>query len=288
MRACLPARSVSSSPRWTVPANCTDCHLHIMGPYDRYALSPRRTYSPPEALIPAYLSVAATIGIARMVVVQPSVYGTDNRCTLDAVDVLGRERARAVVVLDDDIDDRELLLLNARGVRGVRFNVVSGNGTPLDRLAELGRRIAPLGWHVQLYAPCDQVVALAPALHDLPVPIVLDHLAGVRGGGSDSRGFAAVVDLLRAGRTYVKLCVYRSSATGYPYDDVAPLVRSFIEAAPDRCLWGTDWPHPDLYVEGQVPDDGELIDLLGGWAPTDAIRQAILVDNPARLYGFDS
>jgi predicted TIM-barrel fold metal-dependent hydrolase len=284
---CLPPRTQTSKPSWAAPAGATDCHFHINGPYDRYPLSASRTYSPPEAGLPQYLAMARTIGIERMVVVQPSTFGTDNRCTLDAVDMFGRRNARAVVVIEDDIGEAELRTMHERGACGARFNAVSGNGAPLDQLGALARKLAPLGWHIQLYLHGEQILELVPVLEKLPVTLVLDHMAGVRSDrGVESPEFRAATRLLQSGSAYVKLSGYRSSVWGYPYDDVAPLARRFIEIAPDRCVWGTDWPHPSLFDDTHMPDDGQLFDLLGEWAPTQELRRKILVDNPARLYGF--
>ena len=235
----------------------------------------------------AYLDMLNTIGLCRTVMVQPSVYGTDNAATLDAVEEIGRHRARAVVVVDDGFGAAELAALAARGARGVRFNAVSGNGAPLAQLERLAARIAPLGWHVQLYTHPDALPELEPALRRLPVPAVLDHMGGVKAaaGGVEHPGFRALLRLLEGGRAWVKLSGYRSSA-GPPYADVAPMARALLSAAPDRCVWGTDWPHPSLHDPAEVPDDGELLDALGAWAPDGAVRRAVLVDNPARLYGF--
>jgi predicted TIM-barrel fold metal-dependent hydrolase len=235
--------------------------MHIFGPYDRYPLSPGRGYTPPEASIAMYEEMLATIGLSRTVIVQPSIYGTDNAVTLDAVAAMGMDRARAVVVVDDAVDAAALAEMDRRGARGVRFNAVSGNGTPLEQLEALVAKIAPLGWHLQLYAHAAEILALEAVL-----------------------AFAAMIRLLKGG-AWAKLCGYRSSA-GHPYADVAPMARAMIAAAPERCVWGTDWPHPSLFPPADMPDDGHLMDKLADWAPEAAQRKAILVDNPARLYGF--
>jgi predicted TIM-barrel fold metal-dependent hydrolase len=216
------------------------------------------------------------------VVVQASIHGTDNRCTLDAVAALGAGY-RAVVVVDESFDTAALREMDRAGTRGVRFNLVSG-GAAAEQLDAVARRIAPLGWHVQMFADADALAVLAPRLAALPVPVVIDHIGGARAvHGAAAPGFQALLRLLDGGRAWVKLCGYRASA-GPPYTDVTPLARALIAAAPERCVWGTDWPHPSL--QRDVPDDGELFDLLGEWAPDAATRQRILVDNPAALYGF--
>ncbi|MBV1798342.1 amidohydrolase [Siccirubricoccus sp. G192] len=284
-RPCPGPRAVTSRPNWQPPANSTDCHCHIFGPYDRYPLSPGRSYTPPEASISQYLEMLDTIGIRRTVIVQPSIYGTENAVTLDAVEAIGPDRARAVVVVDDGFDADALNAMAERGACGVRFNAVSGNGTPLEQLERLADRLAPLGWHLQLYTHAEQLLELEPVVARLPVPVVIDHMGGCKAAeGVESTPFQALLRLLERG-AWAKLCGYRSSA-GHPYADVAPMARAMIAAAPDRCVWGTDWPHPSLNTPEEVPDDGQLMSLLGQWAPGAGQRRAILVDNPARLYGF--
>lgn len=290
-RPCPGPRAVTSTPGWQPPPGAADCHMHIFGPYGRYPLSPNRGYTPPEASIAMYREMLSAIGLERTVVVQPSIYGTDNAVTLDAVEALGRDRARAVVVVDESFDLPALRSMAARGACGVRFNAVSGNGTPLEQLEALADRLAQLGWHLQLYAHAAEMLALEPVLARLPCPLVIDHMGGVKvaEGGADSPGFQALLRLLRGGGAspvWAKLCGYRASAAGAPYADVAAMARAMIAAAPDRCVWGTDWPHPSFHRPEEVPDDGVLLDALGAWAPDAAQRQAILVDNPARLYGF--
>ncbi len=285
-RPCPGARAVTSRPSWVAPPGATDCHCHVFGPYARYPLSPGRSYTPPEASVAEYLRMLGTIGLSRTVMVQPSVYGTDNAVTLDAVEEIGLNRARAVVVVDEGAGEADLAAMAARGARGVRFNAVSGNGAPLEQLERLAERIAPFGWHVQLYTGPDALPELEPALRRLPVPVVVDHMGGVKAaaGGVEHPGFRSLLRLLEGG-AWVKLSGYRSSA-GPPYADVASMARALLSAAPDRCVWGTDWPHPSLHDPAEVPDDGALLDALGEWAPDEAARRAVLVDNPARLYGF--
>jgi predicted TIM-barrel fold metal-dependent hydrolase len=203
MFTCAPALDVTGTPKWRAPEGACDSHFHIFGPYDRYPLDPRRPYTPPPATIPHYRSMAEKLGLTRAIVVQASVYGTDNAVTLDAVAEFGLDHARAVVVVDEAAD---LAAMHAAGARGVRFNAVSGNGTPLEQLDALARRIAPFGWHIQIYSKGAAMVALAPRLAALPVPIVLDHMAGAPAAeGPDGPVVEAALRLLATGRAWVKL-----------------------------------------------------------------------------------
>lgn len=249
-------------PGWLAPVGATDCHFHIFGPESRYPFSLGRAYTPPEASMADYRRVAGALGLQRFVLVQPSVYGTDSRCTVDAVAEFGPTRARAVAVIDDSFDLANLRELDAGGVRGARFNSVSGNGTPIDQLNMLARRIAPLGWHLQLYVDGADLFMLAPRLADLPAPVVIDHMGQVATkDGVANPKFQSLLRLLDTGRVWVKLCGYRSSSEGFPFRDTVAQARALIAAAPERCLWGTDWPHPNFF--GTMPDDGALFDLLG-------------------------
>ncbi len=276
--------STTRAPKQQAPSLTCDCHFHIFGPYDRYPLDAGRTYTPPAALVAQYLAMADTVGIGRMVVVQASVYGTHNAVTLDAVQQFGLHRARAVAVIDDSFDDAALRRLHERGVRGVRFNMVSGNGTPEDQLGALARRLAPLGWHIQIYAEGDKLADIAPRLAKLPVDVVIDHSGGVKAAlGTGHPQFQALLTLLDSGHVWIKLCSYRASSTGQPWADVAPNVKALAAAAPERCVWGTDWPHPQM---NPAPEAGLLFDQFVEWVPDAAVRQRILVDNAAKLYGF--
>jgi predicted TIM-barrel fold metal-dependent hydrolase len=271
-------------PKQLAPALSCDCHFHIFGPFDRYPMSAGRTYTPPEALVPAYLELAETVGIQRMVVVQASIYGTDNAVTLDAIRQFGLHRARGVAVIDDSFDDWALRRLHDQGIRGVRFNMVSGNGTPEDQLEALARRVAPLGWHIQIYADGAKMLEIGGLLVRLPVEVVIDHCGGVKAGlGVQHPQFQTLLRLMDSGRAWMKLCSYRASSTGAPYADVEANVKALVAAAPDRCVWGTDWPHSQM---NPAPEAGVLLDQFAAWVPDAGVRQKVLVDNPARLYGF--
>ncbi len=283
---CAPANAATRAPRRRAPEGACDSHFHIFGPYERFPLSETRPYTPPPALIPHYLEMAGTLGLTRRVVVQASVYGTDNRVTLDAVQGLGAADTRAVVVVDDAADEVALRVMAGQGAVGVRFNAVSGNGTPVERLEALARRIAPLGWHIQLFLRGDTLVDLAPRLAALPVPVVLDHLAGAQAlDGPESAAMRAALTLLETGRAWVKLCGYRAGRP--PYRGVAALARRFLLAAPERCVWGTDWPHTQFATPAEMLDDGLLFDWLLDWVEEDeALLRRVLVANPGDLYGF--
>jgi predicted TIM-barrel fold metal-dependent hydrolase len=271
-------------PQTKAPPLSCDCHFHIFGPYDRFPLDGGRRYTPPPALVPEYLAMADTLGLQRMVIVQPSPYGTDNRATLDAVESFGRHRAVAIAVIDDNISAATLHGMRDVGVRGVRFNLVSGNGTPVDQLQTMARRLAPLGWHIQVYAEGETMLELGDMLARLPVPIVIDHCGGVKAAlGTAHPQFQALLRLLDSGNAWIKTCSYRVSSTGTPFADAKANVKALVAAAPQRCVWGTDWPHPGM---DPVPDAGTLFDQFCTWVPNARTRQRILVDNPAKLYGF--
>jgi predicted TIM-barrel fold metal-dependent hydrolase len=271
-------------PKQQAPALSCDCHFHIFGPFDRFPMDAGRSYTSPPALVPDYLAMAETVGLQRMVVVQASIYGTDNAVTLDAVAQFGLHRARGVAVIDDSFDDAALRRMHEQGIRGVRFNMVSGNGTPDDQLEALARRVAPLGWHIQIYADGPKLLAIGGLLARMPVEVVIDHCGGVKAGlGVQHEQFQALLRLLDSGRAWIKTCHYRASSTGAPFADVEANVKALVAAAPDRCVWGTDWPHPQM---DPAPEAGLLLDRFFAWVPDAAVRQKVLVDNPARLYGF--
>jgi len=282
---CAPAHAVTHPPRTRAPEGSCDSHFHIFGPYETWPMSETRPYTPPPALIRHYLDMANTLGLTRRVVVQASIYGTDNRVTMDAVAQFGQTNARAIVVVDDATSPAELQRLADQGAVGVRFNAVSGNGTPVEQLESLARRVADLGWHIQLYMKGGVLMALAPRLAQLPVPLVLDHMAGIRAAdGPEGVELEAALRLMDTGRAHVKLCGYRASAP--PYADLSAIARRFVAAAPERCVWGTDWPHTQFLTPEVMLDDGMLLDWLFHWVPEEGLRHKILVDNPARLYGF--
>lgn len=288
---CAPPDFQPRKPTLTLPPRACDCHAHIMGPQARYAYSPARVYTPPDCLLPDYLKMLATLGVERAVLVQPSVYGTDNTVMLEAMKAAGN-RFRGVAVVADDVPDAELRKLDAAGVRGVRVNIVDVKdrkpGTlPMDALTKLARRVASRGWHMEFLMHADEYPDLDRAFAGFPVDIVLGHLGYMKTDkGLANAGFQAMLRLMRAGRAWVKLTGPSRITTtgGLPYADVVPYAHALLEANPERVIWGTDWPH--VIIKTPMPNDGDLADLLSDWIPDARMREQVLVGNPARLYRF--
>jgi predicted TIM-barrel fold metal-dependent hydrolase len=243
-----------------------------------------RGYTPAETLPVDYRAVLASLGLDRGVIVQPSVFGTDNGATLNAIAELGAE-FRGVAVLPPDVGDAELVRCAAGGIRGVRLSDLTKGGVSLAHLETMAARLKGSGWHIQVFAALATDPDLPGRIRRLGVPVVIDHLGLLdpRRGTADP-AFRAVVDLLRDGLCWMKLSgPYLSSKLPAPHGDIEPIAAALVDAAPGRLVWGTDWPHP--MAEG-VPDDAGLLALLERWAPDPAVRHRILVDNPAALYGF--
>lgn len=278
-------------PLRALPALACDSHMHIFDA--RFAPSPHWPRTPPEAPVAAYRQLQQRLGTARSVVVTPSTYGTDNACTLDALDQLG-DSARGVAVVDQQVSNAELGRLAARRVRGLRVNFVSPQSwgmTTEEMLTTLAGKLARHadcgGWHIQVFAQPEQIVALEPVLQSLPVPLVIDHMGRIDPAqGVSSEAWDSLRRLFDGGSTWVKLsgAYMRSAVQGPGYADTLPLGRALVQAAPERLVWGSDWPHT-TEPQGTV-NDADLVDLLQAWVGTDAAMDRILVDNPARLYGF--
>ena len=273
-------------PARRLPPLACDSHMHIFDP--RFAPSPHWKRTPPDAPVAAYRRLQQRLGTQRTVVVTHSTYGTDNACTLDALDQLG-DGARGVAVVAQDVGDAELDRLHARRVRGLRVNFVTpqswGETTP-QMLATLARKAARLPlWHLQVFMHPEQIVALESVLAALPVPLVIDHLGRIDpDGGPSADGYGALRRLLDGGNTWVKLSGAYMRSTAPAYADTLVLAQALVRAAPERLVWGSDWPHTTA-APGTV-NDADLVDLLRAWAGSDPAMDRILVDNPARLYGF--
>lgn len=283
---CQPPDRAPRRARLRVPEGAVDCHTHVFE--DRFPLSPNRGYTPPESTFEQMRHMHGQLGIDRVILTQPSVYGTDNSAILQAVARIP-DRARAVVAVDRSIDDDELARLHDRGARGIRLNLDNAGGMPvgLDEVPRLAERIRPLGWHLEFLFAGDDIGELAPLLRRVPVPVSIGHFGYMSAAaGVDAPSFRALVELVRDGNTWVKLSAPNRLGAGDlpPWDEVVPMAQQLIEANPDRMVWGSDWPHPNKY--GDQPNDADLLDQLERWAPDPDVRRRILVDNPAALYGF--
>jgi predicted TIM-barrel fold metal-dependent hydrolase len=296
----LPSASYPVTPvKFDVPAGACDCHVHIFGDPQRFPFSSSRTYTPQLASVEELRVLHRSLRTDRVVVVNPSVYGTDNSCTLDAVKQLG-SRARAVAVIDDKTPEAALDDMDRAGVRGIRINLeTSGQADQAVARQRFEAGVERIqgrkNWHIQVYARLSVIEATADLVEAAPMPVVFDHFGGAKAAlGVAQQGFETLLKLLRSGKAYVKISgAYRSSTLGPDYPDVVPLAKALVAENPQRILWGTDWPHPSQ-VPGQKTeispplqiDDGHLFNQLTIWAPDAAMRTTILVENPARLYGF--
>ena len=286
-KPCPPADPAPVKPAFTMPADACDSHAHIFGPADKYAWSPARGYTPPDALPAAYEHLHKVLGVTRGVITQPSVYGTDNSATLDYV-AAHPDRLRAVVSVGADITDRELASMHERGARGIRVNVADPGGNPFKSFSELKRfaeRLKPMCWHVELLLHIHE--ADMAELGTLPVDISIGHLGYMPAGlGVDHPRYRGFLDRMAEGKCWVKLTgPYRITAMRHlPYDDTVPFAHALIERRPDRVVWGTDWPHPMCPIP--MPNDGTMTDMLLQWASDETVRNRILVDNAAALFGF--
>lgn len=271
-------------PTFNLPAGAVDCHMHIYD--DRFPSAPGTTLRPPNASIEQYRKVQARLGVQRNVVVTPSTYGTDNRCTLDALRRFG-PNARGVAVVDTSVTDAQLAEMHAAGVRAIRFNLSYPGATTVDMLAPLASRIGALGWHIELVVQGAKLPALEPHLLALPCPLVIDHIAHVpQPSGMQSDAMRTAQRLVDKGNTWITLSgPYVDTKTGAPaYADVEPVAKTFINMAPERMLWGTDWPHPT--EKTHKPDDAALVDTIAAWIGRADWQQMIFVANPVKLYGF--
>jgi 2-pyrone-4,6-dicarboxylate lactonase len=273
-------------PRVKFPAGACDCHAHVFGPQRQYPFAPGGGYVPPECSTDDYVRMLRAIGCERAVIVHPSVYGTDNRATIDALRS-GKFEFRGVAVIDEpNITDSQLEDMHQAGVRGVRINLKSKGGVVgIDTAPRLAERIKARGWHIQFFLDTNAMPDIDQKMMKLPVDIVIDHLGHIETAhGLEQPGFRTLARLTRHERCWFKLIgPYRISTQAPRFADVTPFVRALVDAAPDRCVWGTDWPHPNVKY---MPNDGDLADMLAGWVPDEALRNRILAANPARLYDF--
>lgn len=274
------------APSIALPPRACDAHVHVFGPVARFPFAADRSFTPCEAPKEQLFALHEHLGIERCVVVQSNAHGHDNTVSEDAI-AARRGAYVGIALLPLDVADAELRRLDAAGFRGVRFHFMRhlGPSTPVEDILRFSARLADFGWHLQVHMQSALIGELAPALARSPVPVVIDHMGRIDASlGLDQPDFVALRRLLGASNVWVKVSGgERASRAGAPYADAVPFARTLLEDAGDRVVWGTDWPHPNL---GHVPDDGVLVDLLATIAPTPAARQALLVDNPQRLYRF--
>ena len=275
---------MNASKLRTPPGAC-DCHMHIFDARFPLAEKARRTES--DAPVSEYRKVQQRLGLERVVVVQPTAYGKDNRCTLEAIAQLGA-RARGIAVVDTTVSDAELERLTRAGMRGVRFRMLDQPELPWEMLGEMAARVAAFGWHIQFQMDGRHLEEREDLLRRLPGTLVIEHIGKfLEPVPTDHPGFRSLLRLVDTGRCWVKLSgAYMMSKSGPPlYSDIGALAKALVRRAPERLVWASNWPHP-LSRGGPMPDDGVLLDLLLDWAPDEKTRNRILAGNPAKLYGF--
>jgi predicted TIM-barrel fold metal-dependent hydrolase len=283
----VPWSSGTAPAKTKAPPNAADCHHHIYS--SRFKVDPNSTLRPGDASLADYRLLQKRIGTSRNVIVQPSTYGIYNDGLIEALSECGPS-ARGVAVVNASVTDDELRRLDTARVRGVRFNLATAGGaTGMEMLEPVAKRIAPMGWHVQFNMSAEMTLAAKDVLDRLPCQIVFDHLAHIpQPAGASHPAFAVVAELMQKGKAWVKLSgAYQDTEVGPPtYADTIPLAQAYVKAAPERLVWGSDWPHPSEQRKPTLPDDAVLFDLLAQWVPDEAVRNRILVDNPSKLYGF--
>lgn len=275
------------APRLKCPPKSCECHSHIYGPADLYPRIAGR-HPPYLATVDAYDAMLKRLGIERAVIVQPALYGRDNRATLDAIRALGLDRARGIAVTRPDVGKGELSDLHEAGIRGMRFYLLAGDLTLKDA-PDMARRIAPFGWHIQVQAQGHWMEEAMPQLAKLPVDVVVDHVGRTPADtGVQDKGFQALLRFMETGRCWVKISApYLSSLDGPPkFADLGPRIRALAGARPDRLVWAANWPHPG-HEDGKRPEEADALDILLDWVADAKTRDAIMADNPAKLYGFD-
>jgi predicted TIM-barrel fold metal-dependent hydrolase len=272
-----------------MPLLACDAHCHVFGPAGKFSYAADRAYTPPDAPKERLAALHKTLGIERAVIVQASCHGTDNRAMLDAIATSGG-RYRGIAIVDETFTDRDFAALHKGGIRGVRFNFVQhlGGRPDMNVFRDVVERIQPLGWHLVVHLDAIDIAELSSVFRKLALPFIIDHMGRVKASaGLEQKPFRALLDLMKLENCWVKVCgSERVSAAGPPFLDAAPFAQALVNAAPERVLWGTDWPHPN--VGRYMPNDGDLVDLLPLIAPSEELREKLLVKNPARLYDFES
>ncbi len=294
-RVALPFDPNPRPAQWNLPQNACDTHIHVFGPPHVFPYAEDRRYEPPAAPIEYYFTVQKITGLQRAVVVQPTAHGTDNSAILDAI-AKSNGRLKGIANIDDNTSDAELQWLKAGGVVGARFSLMEDRAGSQQAIEAALPRMQALGWSLDLHVDPENFLSHADFIRSLAITTVVDHMARCEpAGGVEHPAFLLLLDLLKRGNFWAKIAsVSKISANNQvnnlekiPYADMLPLARKVIEVAPDRVIWGSDWPHGNTFELGSVPNEGDLLDFLGAAAQSEALRRQILVENPARLFGFD-
>lgn len=283
----VPNSSGIDAPSLPIPDGACDSHIHIYTPGYEYSGEFIE-----RADVGDYQKLQARLGISSAVVVNPRIYGLNNDCTIEAIKKLGIDKTRGVAVIDSNISDKELERLHLGGIRGVRFTLYTLENAPtsFDMVEEVANRIQGLGWHLQLHWTPDQIVKYRDMLEEINCPIVFDHLGRISAAQYKSHAaYQLIMDLLKHGNAWMKLsgAYLNSEMVGQNYSDMNEIARSYVQAAPNRLVWGSDWPHPTERTPKEKPNDAQLLNLLKDWAPTSELQKMILVDNPNNLYFFE-
>lgn len=286
MKTCLAPDANPVKPKQLLPDGSWDAHCHVFGPAAEFPFADDRSYTPPDAAFETLRGLHDHLGFTRGVIVQASCHGTDNRAMLDAI-VRSEGRYRGVAIVDGSESDEQLAEMDAGGVRGVRFNFVAhlGGAPDLDVFDRTVDRLADFGWHVVLHLDAQDILTYADRLARIPVPFIIDHMGRVKAQeGIEQPAFQALQQLMENPLAWVKVCgAERVSVGRRPFNDAVPFAERLIQIAPERVLWGTDWPHPNITKD--MPNDGELVDLMFDFCTDPQLRQKLLVDNPMKLYG---
>jgi 2-pyrone-4,6-dicarboxylate lactonase len=276
----------TKTPKFRPPPLACDAHCHVFGPAAKFPYDPKASYHPPDAPFASLQELHKKLGLERAVIVHASCHGPDMRATLDAIARSGG-KYRGTAIIDESYTEDDFRKLHEGGIRGVRFNFVKHLGGRPDMafFKTTVDRVKAMGWHLILHLDANDLIELRDLFMKIPVPMVIDHMGRVKGAdGLDQPAFKTLLGFMQNEKFWVKVCgAERVSSSGPPFTDAIPFARALIEAAPDRILWGTDWPHPNVKW---MPNDGDLLDLFPLMAPTPGLQKTILVDNPARLYGF--
>ena len=285
----MPPDPDTRKPVFNAPSKACDAHCHVFGPHDLFQYHPSSTYHPPDGPREKLAELHGKLGIERAVIVQASCHGPDNRAMLDAIKH-NPDNYRGVCIANDSFSDEDFADLDAGGVRGIRFNFVTHlGGTPdLEMMKRVLERVQPLGWHLVIHVNAEDIISFQDFFLQFDMEIIVDHMGRVpTNAGVHQQAFQILKQFLERENLWVKICgSERISAAGPPFYDAVPYAQELVEIAPDRTLWGTDWPHPN--IKKFMPNDGDLLDLVPLLARDENLQRKILVDNPARLYGFDN